>query len=62
MYRRSTRNFVKLFSCLRIKCIDTQLEIVLSYLAAIELDVIGARLEIVESYLASLELEVLALN
>ena len=62
MYRRSTRNSVKLFSCLRIKCIDTQLEIVLSYLAAIELDVIGARLEIVESYLASLELDVLALN
>ena len=62
MYRRSTRNFVKLFSCLRIRCIDTQLEIVLSYLAALELDVIGARLEIVESYLASLELDVFALN
>ena len=62
MYWCSTRNFGKLFSCLRIKCIDIQLEIVLSYLAAIELDVIGARLEIVESYLASLELDVLALN
>ena len=62
MYWRSTRNFGKLFNCLRIRCSDTQLEIVLSYLAALELDVIGARLEIVESYLASLELDVLALN
>ena len=62
MYWRSTRNIGKLFSCLRIRCIDTQLEIVLSYLAALELDVIGARLEIVESYLAALELDVLTLN
>ena len=62
MYWRSTRNSGKRLCCIRIRCIDAQLEIVLSYLAALELDVIGARLEIVESYLAALELEVLTLN
>ena len=62
MYWSSTRNIGKLFSCVRIRCIDAQLEIVLSYLAALELEVIGARLEIVESYLAALELDVLTLN
>ena len=62
MYWHSTRNCIKLFSCVRIRCIDTQLEIVLSYLAALELDVIGARLEILESYLAAFELDVLTLS
>ena len=62
MYWRSARNIGKLFSCVRIRCIDAQLEILESYLAALELDFIGARLEIVESYLAVLELDVLTLN
>ena len=53
MYWRSIRNIGKLFSCVRIRCIDAQLEILESYLAALELDVIGAQLEILESYLAA---------
>ena len=62
MYWRATRNIRTLFSSVRIGCIDAQLEIVESYLAAFEVDVIGARQEIVESYLAALELDILKLN
>ena len=46
MYWRSTRNIGKLFSSVRIRCIDAQLD---------------AQLEILESYLAALELDVLVL-
>ena len=48
MYWRSTRNIGKLFSCVRIRCIDAQLEILESYLASLEKDVIGAQLEVLE--------------
>ena len=40
MYWRSTRYIGKLFSCVRIRCIDAQLEILEIYLAALELDVL----------------------
>ena len=42
--------------------IDAQLEILESFLAALEVDVIGARQEIVERSLAALEVDVLTLN
>ena len=45
MYWRSTRNVGKLFIWFRIRCIDAQLEILESYLAALELDVLTLNLK-----------------